>query len=94
MLQVATARRRATLEHRAVAAYSLPMDDKPHDTYPADRDPPMPTEAELLASLARSEADLAAGRIVQASVVHEDLRAAPERIEARRGQRRATVARR
>jgi hypothetical protein len=54
----------------------------------------MPSEAELLAALARSEADLAAGRIVPASLVHEELRAALERIEARRGQRRATVARR
>jgi len=54
----------------------------------------MPSEAELLATLARSEADLAAGRVVPASVVHEELRAARERIEARRGQRRGIVARR
>jgi len=54
----------------------------------------MPSEAELLAALARSEADLAAGRIVPAAVVHEELRAALERLDARRGQRRGTVARR
>jgi hypothetical protein len=54
----------------------------------------MPSEAELLAALARSDADLTAGRIAPASVVHEDLRAALERIEARRGQRRKTAARR
>ncbi|HTW69212.1 MAG TPA: hypothetical protein VME47_04920 [Acetobacteraceae bacterium] len=54
----------------------------------------MPSEAELLAALARSEADLAAGRTVPASVVHEELRATLERIEAQRGQRRRTVARR
>jgi hypothetical protein len=54
----------------------------------------MPSEPELLAALARSEADLAGGRIVPASVVHEELRAALERIEARRGPRRGTVARR
>jgi hypothetical protein len=70
------------------------MDDTPHRRHPADRDPPMPSEAELLAALARSEADLAAGRIVPASVVHEEFSAALERIEARRGQRRGTVARR
>ncbi len=70
------------------------MDDAPRHKHPADRDPPMPSEAELLASLARSEAELASGRIVPASVVHDELRAAIERIEARRGQRRGTVARR
>lgn len=70
------------------------MDDKLHRRHPAGRDPPMPSEAELLAALARSEADLAAGRIVPASVVHEELRSALERIEARRGQQRGTVARR
>jgi hypothetical protein len=70
------------------------MDDTPHHEHPADWELPMPSEAELLASLARSEADLAAGRIVPASVVHEELRTALERIEARRGQRRGTVARR
>ena len=67
------------------------MGGKRHHTHPANPDPPMPSETELLASLARSKADLAAGRIVPASVVHEELRAALERIEARRGQRRATV---
>ena len=41
----------------------------------------MPSEAELLAALARSGADIAAGRVVPASVVHEELRAALERIE-------------
>jgi hypothetical protein len=70
------------------------MNDTPHHKHRADGEPPMPSEAELHASLARSEADLAAGRIVPASVVHEELRAALERIEARRGQRRGTVARR
>jgi hypothetical protein len=57
------------------------MDDTPHHRQPADLDPPMPSEAELLAALARSGADIAAGRVVPASVVHEELRAALERIE-------------
>jgi hypothetical protein len=56
------------------------MDDTPHHRRTADWEPPMPSETELLAALARSEADLAAGRIVPASVVHEELRAALERI--------------
>jgi hypothetical protein len=54
----------------------------------------MPGEADLLAALARSEADVAAGRIVPASVVHEELRAALERIENQRMQRHKTGGRR
>jgi hypothetical protein len=49
---------------------------------PPDWDPPMPSEAELLAALARSDADLAAGRVVPAAVVHAELAAAIARIEA------------
>ena len=54
----------------------------------------MPSEAELLAALARSDADLAAGRVVPAAVVHAELAAAIARIEARRAQRHTTVRRR
>jgi hypothetical protein len=54
----------------------------------------MPSEAELLAALARSDADIAAGRLVPASVVHEELSAAIERTEARKAQRHTTVRRR
>jgi DNA recombination-dependent growth factor C len=54
----------------------------------------MPSEAELLAALARSEADIAAGRVVPASVVHEELRAALERIEEQRKKRHKTGGRR
>jgi DNA recombination-dependent growth factor C len=70
------------------------MNDKPHHRQAAEWDPPMPSEAELLAALARSDADIAAGRVVPASVVHEELRAALERIEAQRRQRHKTVERR
>jgi hypothetical protein len=70
------------------------MDDTPHHSHPADCEPPTPSEAELLAALARSDADIAAGRLVPASVVHEELSAAIERIEARRAQRQTTVRRR
>ena len=69
----------------ADALFSPPLNDIPRPSHSVDRDPPMPSDAELLAALARSEADVAAGRIVPASVLHEDLGAAPERIEARRG---------
>lgn len=54
----------------------------------------MPSEAELRAALARSDADIAAGRIVPASAVHAELRAALDRIEVRRAQQRGTTARR
>jgi DNA recombination-dependent growth factor C len=70
------------------------MDDTPHHSRPTDWEPPMPSEAELLAALARSDADIAAGRLVPASVVHEELSAAIERIEARKAQRHTTVRRR
>jgi hypothetical protein len=70
------------------------MDDTPHHRQPADLDPPMPSEAELLAALARNEADIAAGRVVPASVVHADLRAARERIEEQRKKRHKTGGRR
>jgi DNA recombination-dependent growth factor C len=70
------------------------MDDTPHRRQPADLDPPMPSEAELLAALARSEADVAAGRVVPASVVHEELRAAVARIEEQRKNRHKTGGRR
>ncbi len=51
----------------------------------------MPSEAELLAALARSDADIAAGRVVPAAAVHADLSAAIARIEARRAQRHAAA---
>jgi len=54
----------------------------------------MPSEAELLAALARSDADIAAGRVVPAAVVHAELAAAIARIEARRAPRHPTVRRR
>ncbi len=54
----------------------------------------MPSEAELLAALDRNAADIATGRLVPASLVHEELSASIERIEARRAQRRAAVRRR
>src|SRR5580658_9505977 len=52
-----TRRGHATLEHRARTAHTLPMNDTPHNRRPADVDPPMPSEAELLVALAESEAE-------------------------------------
>jgi hypothetical protein len=56
----------------------------------------MPSEAELLASLARSEADLAAGRIVSGDEVLRELDESIARMEAKRrsGSNRRTAARR
>jgi hypothetical protein len=53
-------------------------------SHPADWDPPMPTEAELLASLARSDADIAAGRIVSGDEVLRELDESIARMEAKR----------
>jgi hypothetical protein len=62
------------------------------DTLRHDREPTAPTEAEMLAALARSDADLAAGRIVPAAVVHAELDAALARVEAGRpGQHKAAT---
>ena len=60
------------LEVPAWAAYSPAMNDTPQHDLPADREPPMPSEAELLAALARSDADIAAGRLVPAAAVHAE----------------------
>jgi hypothetical protein len=75
-------------------AYSLPMNDTPH--HPADWGPPMPSEAELLAALARSDADIAAGRIVSGDEVLRELDESIARMEAKRtgGTPRRTAARR
>jgi hypothetical protein len=70
------------------------MNDTPQHDLPADREPPMPSEAELLAALARSDADIAAGRLVPAAAVHAELSAAIGRIEARRPPRHTAAGRR
>jgi hypothetical protein len=72
------------------------MADAPHRRRPADREPPMPGEAELLASLARSEAELAAGQIVSGNEVLRELDESIARIEAKRAGRtlRRTATRR
>ncbi len=54
----------------------------------------MPSEAELLASLARSEAQLAAGRTVSGDEVLRELDESIARMEAKRATPRRTAARR
>lgn len=56
----------------------------------------MPNEAELLASFARSDADLAAGRIVSGDAVLRELDESIARMEAKRagGTPRGTATRR
>jgi hypothetical protein len=73
-----------------------PMDDTPHHKQPADWEPPMPSEAELLASLARSEAELAAGQIVSGDEVLRELDESIARMDAKHsgGLRRRITARR
>ena len=63
------------------------MDDTPHHRHPTDREPPTPSEAELLASLARSEAELAAGQIVPGDEVLRELDDSIARMEAKRAGR-------
>jgi hypothetical protein len=70
------------------------MDDTPHQRRPADWDTPMPSEAELLASLARSEAQLAAGRTVSGDEMLRELDESIARMEAKRATPRRTAARR
>lgn len=72
------------------------MDGTPRHTHSADREPPMPTEAELIAALARSEAELAAGQIVSGDEALCELDESIARMEAKRsgGAPRRTAARR
>jgi hypothetical protein len=60
------------------------MDDIPRHRRPADWDPPTPSEADLLAALARSEAELAAGLTVPAETVHQRIRDTIARIKAKK----------
>jgi hypothetical protein len=66
------------------------MNDTPHHSRPDDWDPPMPTEAELLAALARSEAELAAGLTVDGDALIRELYASAEQLESEQQSRKAT----
>ena len=55
------------------------MNDTPTHRLPADWEPPMPSEAELLAVLSESEA----GLFMPGEVVRRDLRDSISRLEAR-----------
>jgi len=83
-------RQRATLEPRARSDYSVPMDDTPHHRQPANRNPLAPSEAELLAALAKSEAEAEAGLTVPAEAVHQRVRDTIARIKANRRTRQTT----
>ena len=56
------------------------MDDTPHHRHPADRDPPIPSEAELLAALAESEAE--AGLLVSGDEIMRELHESIARMES------------
>jgi hypothetical protein len=72
------------------------MNDTPRHKLPADWDPPMPSEAELLASLARSEAEFASGLVVPGDEVLRELDESIARMAAKRsgGTPRRTAAHR
>lgn len=72
------------------------MEDIPHPRQPADRVPPMPSDAERLAPLAWSEVEPVAGRIVSGDDVVRELDASIARMDAKRVGRtpRRTVLRR
>jgi hypothetical protein len=59
------------------------MDDTPHHRHPADWHPPMPSEAELLAALAESEAEAEAGLFVSGDEIMRELRESIARMEGR-----------
>ena len=63
------------------------MNDTTHQRNPADWESPTPGEAELLASLARSEAEIASGQIVSGDEVLRELDESIARMEAKRAGR-------
>jgi hypothetical protein len=65
------------------------MDDTPHHNRPADWHPPMPSEAELLAALTQSEAELAAGLTVDGDALIRELYASAEQLDAEQQSRKA-----
>ena len=69
------------LERRARCAYSVLMDDTPHHGQWADREPPMPREAELLAALAENEGE--AGLLVSCDEILRELRESIARMVGR-----------
>lgn len=63
------------------------MDDTPRRHTPADWEPPLPTEADLVAALEESEAEAEAGLSAPGDVVRQELRDSIARLEARAAAR-------
>jgi hypothetical protein len=59
------------------------MDNNPHRKHPPDREPPTPSEAELLAALAESEAEAEAGLFVSGDEIMRELQESIARMEGR-----------
>jgi hypothetical protein len=59
------------------------MDDTPHHRQPADLHPRTPSEAELLAALAESEAEAEAGVFISGDEIMRELRESIARMEGR-----------
>jgi hypothetical protein len=68
------------------------MNDAPNRSLPTDWEPAMPSEAELLAILAESEAEAEAGLFVPGEVVRQQLLDSVVRMEARAGRQTAKTA--
>ena len=66
------------------------MDDTPRHSHPADWEPPTPSEAELLAALAQSEAEVAAVLTVDGDALIRELYASAEQLEAEQQSRKAS----
>jgi hypothetical protein len=67
------------------------MDDTSHHRHPTDREPPMPSEAELLAALAESEAQAEAGSFVSGDEIMRELHESIARMEGRAAADHAVV---
>ena len=59
------------------------MNDTPLHSHPAEWDPPVPSEAELLAALAESEAEAEAGLFVSGDEIMRELHESIARMEGR-----------
>jgi len=59
------------------------MNDTPRHRHATDRDPPMPSEAELHAALAESEAEAEAGLFVSGNEIMRELHESIARMESR-----------
>lgn len=75
-----------------LAYYHLMDDDSPHRDHPADWEPPTPSEADLLAALAESDAEAEAGLFIDGDEIIRELYAEAERLEAEQAEEQSRTA--